>query len=217
MNTALPQLNRLLAHISNIGAIALEATFGDPARAADAASARSALILAVPCLGLALLCACVFAEALFPVKSGYILGFLVGAVLGSAGWVALGAIAYFPFSLLSPGATLGDFIRWHGTGAGPLMVSAVLSVVLHLGSIYYFKLPWYSGSIFLILGLVWSSFSMLRIVHAKIRGKVGLVFLGFYFALVVPTGVGYLLPVIAQEVVSVLQDWGLMKDVVLTL
>ncbi len=208
----LARVGRAIDGLSVALAMALDASFGEPSRVAKRAQEHRA-VLAVPALGMTLACTAVFAEALFPSAAGYVLGGLVGAVLGSIGWWAAGTAIYFPFTLLSPGASLGEFVRWHSAGAGPLLLAGFLSVVLHLGSAYYFRLPWYSASVFLILGVVWSAFATLRIASARLPGRMGIVVLGLYLAVAVPVGLGYLLPFAATETLALFRALGLMKGV----
>lgn len=206
-------LLRGLRQFPSLMSMSLEATIGDPARAASFAEGRSLAVLAgVPAVGMTCLCAAMFADAFFPLWTGYLFGALVGLVLGTALSFLSGFTAYFILAIGVRDLLLTDYLRWHLAGSGPLLVTGVLALVLQVASGTYFRIPWFSSSILAMLGFFWCGFVVVRIVRGKGWGLPSVTVLALLSIVGVPMAMGFLLPAIGSWILEIAHGLGVLQD-----
>jgi len=193
-------------------AFALNAMYGDAVKTLSLLSIQMLpRLILIPTSGFALACGQMFSDNYVPWWAGFIIGVLFGAVWGLfAIWLFTKAF-YILFWFARRSITHTVYTNLVYASFGPLLFFALTGLILHLGGMYL-EVSWYSGSAFMILGILWSGFSFARILNAQKRSYFSTGFLSFFFLVSMLLIVSYLFPLANQQINQFIQSIEFLRN-----
>lgn len=192
--------------------VSLASMFGDYENVFENISTEKVKkLILIPIIGFALLFAQMFSESYFPWWKGFIIGLLCGFIFGWFGIWLYVKIFYGLCWVMRHDLKHKIFRNITYSSFGALLFFALTGLIFQIGSIY-FKISWFSGSAFLILGILWSGFSFAKILNAQRKAYFSSIILSFLFLVTLLLIIAYFVPFINKQIGSVIQNIGFLKN-----
>lgn len=171
-------------------------------------------LIIIPILGFALSFAQVLSDTYIPWWSGSIIGLFVGGLFGWLGSWILAKIFYILLWFARKNFNKELFWNIFYLSFAPLLFFSATGLFLLLGG-KYLEVSWYSGSPFMILGLLWSGFNFGRALNTENKIYFSTVFLSIVFLVTFLLLVSYIFPIVIKQINDIILGINFLQNKIL--
>lgn len=168
----------------------------------------------IPAIGFIFLYAQIFGEFYIPWWVGVFIGLLNGILFG---WIVMWVYARVMYGLcwlLKINIDFDFLLRIFYSSFGALLFFSLTGLIFYLGNLYL-RLSWYSGSAFLIMGILWSGYSFTKFLKNNTKNLKRIIVLGLIFLIILLFSVAYFIPLINRQIAMIIQNIEFLKNSIL--
>jgi hypothetical protein len=204
-----------MKNIQNTINVGLNTMYGDPTRISEVLKVRKMQALIwLPVLAFAFSCGQINSDNYIPWWAGFIVGSLWGGLFGFIGVWIIVKLFYVFYWFGHQQTKMYVYENMMYASFGPLLFFAFTGLTFHFGGIY-FSVSWYSGTVFMVLGLLWSGFTAARLFYTDSKVHISTLILSLFYIVSFLLIITYLFPIIQNEIILLIRSIPFINNKVL--